>query len=681
MYITIPDMFTMCSHVTMFSAYARKQRANRVLGTCRKAVPLQGSSVSDKDLIEFKLSRPDSEAMPYKLLGRYVYSSDLPLTIKDQIYEELHKRHPSVSARTSLFIKEEKARAEAHGNVDYFRQLYKIEKLLAKYPFQGNRLVCENNAIKRFWLGEEMCKKTNFRLRALYRHRDLISDHNRNVLDHARKLIHKVLGPLDISRCMDYAKSGPGMVNTNLPQKPSETTAFFKYTNSVSCTREARFDVMGLVARDPAWLDTCYSKHGIPLNGNRTLSSDLRVLSQHVETLQGNRVTFVPKDASTDRAIAIEPGGNVMLQLGVGTHIKQELKKWGINLFDQSKNQALARLGSIATSVDPFATIDLKMASDTVSIETVRWLLPQEWFSYMNRLRSKEGVLKGESLTYEKFSSMGNGFTFELESLIFFAITHACYTLKGLNKQSIRENIAVFGDDIVCPGSIAEDVIKSLEFFGFAVNHDKTFTKGPFRESCGADFILGYDVRPFFLKRRMSTLRDIHFVCNSIVYKGIKQKSTHFWDAYEFLFRCIPSGYHLPGPMTFSIDLEERSKYHDVDYKEIATAKTLSLESCLRVPLSWAMINGYYNHHSFTQGVRFRELSIRAPKKNKVYENRLGYDSGRYHIFLQGVRQGDIILRGINRVITKTVSTSQWDLIDRSDSHYLPNVHYLPLVN
>jgi len=94
----------------------------------------------------------------------------------------------------------------------------------------------------------------------------------------------------------------------------------------------------------------------------------------------------------------------------------------------------------------------------------------------------------------QKFSSMGNGFTFELETLIF---SHVASVAGGLTPGV---DCFVYGDDIIVPSEKADDVLSALRFCGFTPNRTKTFTSGPFRESCGGDFYGGVAVRPFYPK-------------------------------------------------------------------------------------------------------------------------------------------------------------------------------------
>lgn len=207
----------------------------------------------------------------------------------------------------------------------------------------------------------------------------------------------------------------------------------------------------------------------------------------------GSRLTFVPKNAKTDRPICVEPLMNGFMQTGVGSLIKSRLKKSGCDLTRQARNQRKAWQGSLTNDI---ATVDLSSASDTIAYSVVLEMLPYEWFDLLDSLRSPCFTYEGTAYPFEKFSSMGNAYTFELESLIFLAVTRAVVESQ---KGDIR-SVSVYGDDITCPSSCYPLLKTLLGKLGFRVSESKSFIHGPFRESCGKDYFLGNNVRPIYLK-------------------------------------------------------------------------------------------------------------------------------------------------------------------------------------
>lgn len=221
--------------------------------------------------------------------------------------------------------------------------------------------------------------------------------------------------------------------------------------------------------------------------------------------IPGNRILTVPKNSKTDRTIAAEPTLNSMVQLGLGSLIRKRLRKIGVCLNDQTINQRLALEGSIKGNL---ATIDLENASNSLAYETVKLLVPYRWFEYLDITRSPYGSLNGRIHRYQMFSSMGNGYTFELESLIFYAICRVA--------SRYRDDVSVYGDDIICNVEDANNCIKWLHFFGFNTNLEKTFIDGFFKESCGKHYYFGEDVSPFFV-RELPSGSSVILLYNNIV--------------------------------------------------------------------------------------------------------------------------------------------------------------------
>lgn len=225
--------------------------------------------------------------------------------------------------------------------------------------------------------------------------------------------------------------------------------------------------------------------------------------------VEGNILFTVPKTAIIDRVACKEPDGNMFCQKAVGDFIRRRLKRRaGIDLNDQSVNRKLARQGSIDGGL---ATIDLSSASDSMTCALVNILLPTGWYQLLDALRSPVTIIDGAPHVNEMFSSMGNGFTFELESLLFWAIARAVAYFGGS-----RGTISVYGDDIIVPSRIAPTLIQVLSWCGFKSNVEKTFFSGPFRESCGGHYHRGLDVTPFYLRRPIKDVSDLILFLNQL---------------------------------------------------------------------------------------------------------------------------------------------------------------------
>nr|WKV33743.1 MAG: RNA-dependent RNA polymerase [Riboviria sp.] len=264
----------------------------------------------------------------------------------------------------------------------------------------------------------------------------------------------------------------------------------FKFLDKADVTRDA-YQLFFDVIRGTVW-QRHIDAHGL----------DIRVVP-------GNVMFMVPKSTTIDRAAAKEPDLNVFLQKIFGEQIHWALKRKGINLNDQSVNAELARRGSIDGSL---ATLDLSSASDSVTTSLIRRLLPSDWYYYLSQVRSPYTLVEGEQHCNEMFSSMGNGFTFQLETLVFYSLAKASAYCMG-----IRGAISVYGDDIIIPTDLTPTLVKVLDFCGFEVNPVKSFSEGSFRESCGGWWDDGTNVTPFFLRRPVSRVSDLILMLNSLV--------------------------------------------------------------------------------------------------------------------------------------------------------------------
>lgn len=246
----------------------------------------------------------------------------------------------------------------------------------------------------------------------------------------------------------------------------------------------------------------------------------------------GNRWTTVPKTCLTDRNISVEPLGNLWCQLGIGAHLKRRLEKHGLKGFSPKVPEALrlyshpydpqprhSQLAKAASLSGEFATVDLSSASDTIALELVRELIPEDWFALLDSTRSPKTFVKtdgrkGRWIRLEKFSSMGNGFTFELQTLLFCVLAEVACNLRA------GESVWVFGDDIIVPSDRATLLKSVFSVLGFTTNPKKTFSTGPFRESCGGEFWRGHDLGSVAFKSDELDGQQIFAYHNALVAVG-----------------------------------------------------------------------------------------------------------------------------------------------------------------
>ena len=218
--------------------------------------------------------------------------------------------------------------------------------------------------------------------------------------------------------------------------------------------------------------------------------------------VEGNRLFFAKKNALVSRTCCTEASANMLMQKALGAFIEQRLEKcFGIRLDTQPDiNRRLARLGSLNGVL---CTIDLKSASDSISWSFCQKVIPRSLLGFFRLFRSPSTILPdGSKVDLNMISTMGNGFTFPLQTLMFACAVKAVYIAKGITPDAYSDdpNYGVFGDDIVVVRDAYHSVCKLLTAFGFIVNDGKSFIDGPFRESCGFDFHNGYPIRGVYIK-------------------------------------------------------------------------------------------------------------------------------------------------------------------------------------
>jgi hypothetical protein len=403
---------------------------------------------------------------------------------------------------------------------------------MSKFPNLDVDVDRDAVAIEKFLQSERCCAETNSRLRLLYRSpltsRDLLV----HVIELARVKIEAVLGEFSWDDAARHFSFGPG---ATIGLTSSEGDSWYKFGYEKPTTTRLCLDLSRcVIAHLHRW-----KTHLSQISGGEPGEAS-------IEVVIGNQITTVPKNAKTNRVIAIEPLLNMFIQKGIGKLLRLRLKRVGINLDTQELNQLLAQAGSKDGSL---ATLDLSSASDSVSIGLVDLLLPPEWATAIKLCRSSNGVLPdGSVINYHKVSSMGNGYTFELESLIFWALASSVVSFR----RERDSRIAVYGDDIIVPSSCYGDLVTVLNYCGFTTNSKKSFASGPFRESCGKHFFLGREVTPVYITKSVDSVERVFWFCNAMKRLGSRYLgvgfgvAAQFRDAYSEGLTLLPSFLRKP---------------------------------------------------------------------------------------------------------------------------------------
>lgn len=399
-----------------------------------------------------------------------------------------------------------------------------VSKILAKNIELPSSYDRREAALASFRAAELRCETINDRLERVSDWEHIASKDVLASVHHAREYIRSILGRLTKRRLTEVYNSmrfGPGST-TSL----SGVVTLGKKFSSRELHSTSRLLDFAVFCRPPGW---------------STLSS--------VGRQEFSKVRVVPKNCKTDRTICIEPDLNIFVQLGIGAAIRDRLSAFGLDLNTQLKNQELARRASLD---DSLCTMDLSSASDLISRQVVWTLLPNDWVDLLHFARTDKYELDGKVYPFSKWSSMGNGYTFELESLIFYGILLGCSEVHGW-----EGDVTAYGDDLIFPSSMLDLVTRTLEFLGFKVNSEKTFGKGLFRESCGTDWFDGQNVRPIFWKGQTNDqISRTYADANSIRLWANRRNGGTSCDARVLpswirLFTSVPKGHRHRIPADF----------------------------------------------------------------------------------------------------------------------------------
>jgi hypothetical protein len=307
------------------------------------------------------------------------------------------------------------------------------------------------------------------------------------------------------------------------------------------------------------------------------VAETMRQLEYGSQQVLGGSFGSVPKSYKTERSIETQPTLEMWVQKGIAEIMLAFIESaFGVNLSTQPTiNRELAKRGSNpkGRSCDMVATIDLKEASNRIPWALIRDLLSDTQLGErIASARVKYTKMPwGEWLPLNMCSTMGNGFTFALQTALFLAVVESTLTLSGhkMRRQTcishltasplhqvenwlqlvdagveeecdfVQKSLAlkpgvqmdriflepwgVFGDDIIVPVNQVDNLLKQLELIGATVNTDKSFHSGDFRESCGGDFFRGVNVRAVYA-RSLKSPQDRVSLLNRLVEWSARHK-------------------------------------------------------------------------------------------------------------------------------------------------------------
>lgn len=289
------------------------------------------------------------------------------------------------------------------------------------------------------------------------------------------------------------------------------------------------------------------------------------------------KVVLVPKDSRGPRLISMEPLEVQWIQQGLAAKLvnrieSHPLTRGKINFTNQSLNQQAALESSLDCSL---ATLDLKEASDRISLDLVRQLFPEEACRVFESCRSVATVLPdGKLLALKKFAPMGSALCFPVLALTIWALTEAALRLSNLDTG----RILVYGDDLIIPTESYALVTETLTSAKLAINHDKSYHRSSYRESCGVDAYAGVAVTPIRYRRVFSGSHRDHSLYAHLCELSESFFNKGYWLTAQFLRKKLRSVY---GNIPWTHD----QSYPGHHCPDVAVCKSRNL--AMGIPYRW----------------------------------------------------------------------------------------------
>jgi hypothetical protein len=407
-------------------------------------------------------------------------------------------------------------------------------------------------ALRKWVVSEGICHLMNEKLWEIKQHPiSLSSDPLAQLLAKCREEIRQLIGdfPPEFSEVARFGKFGPGVTLTHSESQKDPLLKTINPSALISQESEVRWLMLATM------MGECVADSCINASSRKLLSAHerFRVAMDGINWVDFERYATVPKNVEERRSIGVGASLATWIQQAYDGWIRHALLGWNVDLSDQDPNRSLAYLGSLPGTLDRPCTIDLIDASSRIALGLVVGLLPVAWSRCLIRQRAAKCVLPdGSSVVQEKFSAMGNALTFSLQSLIFSSVVRVVLRAHGLKNAKWR----VYGDDIIVPYSVFDDVVEALKLFGFQPNMKKSFKEGYFRESCGADYLQGTKVRPLYLKKPIMDVCELYKVINLVQLFAAEAPIpvSCYTRVYKYLVSCVPEGFRIFGEPSEVLD-------------------------------------------------------------------------------------------------------------------------------
>jgi len=369
-------------------------------------------------------------------------------------------------------------------DVATYKATYQMQSVLKRYRFRKDIYSdqeLEDMSIQTFLETQDRLANVDF---------DLLDLHSKKILDRAARYVARVLGPYSDEECRTLSRFGR-KASVGVPANVACEAAKWELPLSGS------FEQITWFNEEMSEVE-CVQEYW-------TAQLDRALQKQVYQVTDSLRLTLVPKTFKSLRAIMPNTTIGSYQSQGIGEMIRKRLKREGYDISSlQQRHRSLAQTASI---YDMHTTADLSNASDSITVALVKRLLPPDWFETMNLSRIGTVELpNGQRVESLTFCTMGIGYTFPLQTLVFLALLKAIEAYHF--HASDRRLISVYGDDMIYASRMHPLVLFYFSSVGFVINLDKTYHSGNFKESCGGDYYRGVDVRPFQPRNGAASIGD-----------------------------------------------------------------------------------------------------------------------------------------------------------------------------
>lgn len=352
----------------------------------------------------------------------------------------------------------------------YFKRRYQLENLFKRYRFETDVYTDEelnDMANAKFVETQQRIAQPKERTFRSYL-----------VIQEARRITAEILGKYDLEEHMSLCKFGK---RADVGVGANDAYLDRKVTSTLTGSLEHIL-----------WFEQNYRPTDKMLSDlvDKSKSTLKGVKEPVYQVCESLTLVNVPKSFKSYRSIMPNTRLGAFYSFGLGRVIQERLLESGLDIRHlQNVHRELAQKYSVDRS---HVTADLSAASDSFEASLVNMLVPRKWYNVLKAGRISTCDVGGAEVHLHSFMTMGVGFTFPLQTLLFYAL------LKSIQRLSKTKGlISVYGDDLIYPKGMHRFVVQTFNDIGFILNADKTFVHENFRESCGGDYYCGTDVRPF----------------------------------------------------------------------------------------------------------------------------------------------------------------------------------------